>query len=97
MARLRRHHGFNKDFLIKAFAPLFNSYEMEKFSPGAGKSPSFFFFTANKSFAIKTLKDDELNLLVKKEFCRNTVNTLEEILSHYFVDFMECLKSKLNL
>lgn len=41
MARLRRHHGFNKDFLIKAFAPLFNSYEMEKFSPGAGKSPSF--------------------------------------------------------
>jgi hypothetical protein len=30
---------------------------MEKFSPGAGKSPSFFFFTSNKCFAVKTLKD----------------------------------------
>jgi 1-phosphatidylinositol-4-phosphate 5-kinase len=41
---------------------------MEKFSPGAGKSPSFFFFTSNKCFAVKTLKDAELRLLVKKGF-----------------------------
>ena len=68
MARMRRRNGFSRDFLIRAFSPIFNCSEMEKFSPGAGKSPSFFFFTANKCFAVKTLKDEELNLLVKKGF-----------------------------
>lgn len=68
MARMRRRSGFSRDFLIRAFAPLFNASEMSKFSPGAGKSPSFFFFTANKCFAVKTLKEQELTLLVKKGF-----------------------------
>lgn len=96
MARLRRHHGFNKDFLIKAFAPLFNSYEMEKFSPGAGKSPSFFFFTANKSFAIKTLKDDELNLLVKKgilqKYCEHIRRNPKSLLCRFYGVFKVKIK-----
>ena len=51
-----------------SFAPAFNLAEMHKFSPGAGKSPSFFFFTSNKWFAVKTLKEQELRRLIKKGF-----------------------------
>lgn len=39
---------------------------MERFQEGSGKSASFFFFTANKSFVIKTLKEEELVLLTRK-------------------------------
>ena len=39
---------------------------MAKFQEGSGKSASFFFFTSNQSFVIKTLKDEELELLARK-------------------------------
>ena len=39
---------------------------MTKFQIGSGKSDSFFFYTANSQFIIKTLKESELKLLVKK-------------------------------
>lgn len=39
---------------------------MAKFGEGSGKSASFFFFTENKQFVIKTLKDEELDLLARK-------------------------------
>jgi hypothetical protein len=39
---------------------------MTKFQEGSGKSASFFFFTANKQFVIKTLKQGELELLARK-------------------------------
>ena len=39
---------------------------MTKFQIGSGKSNSFFFYTANNQFIIKTLKEDELKLLVRK-------------------------------
>lgn len=39
---------------------------MTKFQIGSGKSDSFFFYTANNQFIIKTLKEDELKLLVKQ-------------------------------
>jgi len=39
---------------------------MTKFQIGSGKSDSFFFYTANSQFIIKTLKEDELKLLVRR-------------------------------
>ncbi len=39
---------------------------MTKFQIGSGKSDSFFFYTANSQFIIKTLKESELRLLVRK-------------------------------
>ena len=39
---------------------------MAKFGEGSGKSASFFIFTENKQFVIKTLKDEELDLLARK-------------------------------
>lgn len=40
--------------------------QMTKFQIGSGKSDSFFFYTANSQFIIKTLKEAELKLLVKR-------------------------------
>ena len=37
-----------------------------KFQIGSGKSDSFFFYTANSQFIIKTVKDSELKMLIKK-------------------------------
>lgn len=54
--------------IFSSFAPAFNIAEMRSFSPGAGKSPSFFFFTSNKWFAVKTLKEQELRRLIQKGF-----------------------------
>ena len=39
---------------------------MTRFQIGSGKSDSFFFNTANNQFIIKTLKEDECKLLVRK-------------------------------
>ena len=39
---------------------------MTRFQIGSGKSNSFFFYTADNQFIIKTLKEEELNLLVRK-------------------------------
>lgn len=51
---------------------------MKKFQPGAGKSPSFFFFTSNKLFAVKTLKDQELDRLVRKGFLQKYCQYLKK-------------------
>jgi 1-phosphatidylinositol-4-phosphate 5-kinase len=52
--------------LSSSFAPRENHSQMTKFQIGSGKSNSFFFFTANNQFIIKTLKEDELKLLVRQ-------------------------------
>ncbi|CDW90060.1 UNKNOWN [Stylonychia lemnae] len=49
-----------------SFSPRENVAEMTQFQEGSGKSASLFFFTANKQFVIKTLKQAELDLLAKK-------------------------------
>lgn len=51
---------------------------MEKFQEGSGKSASFFFFTANKKFVIKTLKQEELDLLAKKGVLEKYYNHLSK-------------------
>lgn len=49
-----------------SFAPKENHIQMTTFQIGSGKSDSFFFYTANSQFIIKTLKEAELKLLVRK-------------------------------
>ena len=50
---------------------------MTKFQIGSGKSDSFFFYTANSQFIIKTLKEAELKLLVRKGVLSKYHNHLE--------------------
>ena len=48
--------------VTRAFSPKNNETSMAAFQEGAGKSASFFFFTENSQFVIKTLKDEELSV-----------------------------------
>ena len=52
----------------KAFIPSNNPEGMKNFKTGGGKSPSFFFFTDDKKFMIKTLKKSEKDILLQKGF-----------------------------
>ena len=61
----------------RAFAPKENQEAMANFQEGSGKSASFFFFTENKQFVIKTLKDEELDLLARKGLLEKYYNFLK--------------------
>ena len=61
---------------------------MTKFQEGSGKSASFFFFTANKQFVIKTLKGSELKLLTSKgileKYCAHLQKHPKSLLSRFY-------------
>ena len=57
-----------EDQIFKAFIPSNNPEGMKNFKTGGGKSPSFFFFTDDKKFMIKTLKKSEKEILLQKGF-----------------------------
>lgn len=63
---LRMKHGISEDLLFKSFAPIHNIQAIHNFFTGSGKSDSFFFFSDNKTFVLKTLKDSEKALLLEK-------------------------------
>jgi len=65
-AMIREQETFSYKIMLDSFAPNNNRTGMRNFQEGSGKSSSFFFFTDNKRFVIKTLKDSELKLLTKK-------------------------------
>ena len=64
--------------MIRSFSPKENFSEMTKFQEGSGKSASFFFFTSNKQFVIKTLKEEELELLVRKGILEKYYNHIHK-------------------
>jgi Phosphatidylinositol-4-phosphate 5-Kinase len=66
VSKIKQKSGYDDHFFLKSFAPRENHGQMTKFEIGSGKSNSFFFYTANNQFIIKTLKEDELKLLVRK-------------------------------
>jgi len=45
-----------EETLFQCFKPIENFEAIHNFSPGQGKSPSFFFFSDNKKLIAKTLK-----------------------------------------
>jgi hypothetical protein len=62
---IRSQNGFTEANLLKAFSPRENATGMQNFQEGSGKSSSFFFFTDDKKFVIKTLRKSEHTLLIK--------------------------------
>ena len=46
-------------------SPLYNREQVFQSGEGAGKSGSFFFFSHDNKFLIKTMKADELDLMLK--------------------------------
>lgn len=63
---IRMRGGLTHEALMEAFSPIANFDAMQKFQEGSGKSECFFFFTGDKKFVIKTIKDSELRRLIKK-------------------------------
>ena len=55
----------NEDLLFETFLPVNNFKGIHNFFTGQGKSPSFFFFSDNKHFVLKTLKLTEKKLLLE--------------------------------
>ena len=55
----------NSKVLHASLSPKFNLEQVFKAGEGAGKSGSFFFFSHDKKFIIKTMTDEELLLFLK--------------------------------
>jgi len=51
--------------LENSFSPKYNHEQVFKAGEGSGKSGSFFFLTHDKKFMIKTVSEDELDLMLK--------------------------------
>lgn len=85
---LRQKHGISDNFMYQSFAPLHNIQAIHNFFTGSGKSSSFFFFSDNKSFVLKTLKDTEKKLLLDQgvffSYYQYMMSNQESLLSKYF-------------
>jgi hypothetical protein len=75
---LRRMFKVSEDTLFQSFVPLHNIQAIHNFFTGTGKSSSFFFFSDNKSFVLKTMPDKERKLLVDQGMLRNYHEHLSE-------------------
>lgn len=53
------------DSLIESLSPKFNKDSVFKSGEGAGQSGSFFFFSHNKKYIIKTMTSSELTLFLR--------------------------------
>jgi hypothetical protein len=62
---IREITGVSEDYLFQSLAPLHNIQAIHNFFTGTGKSQSFFFFSDNKAFVLKTLKESEKKLLLE--------------------------------
>ena len=64
--RLRLAEDITTLELIYSLSPGNNEETLESFSTGAGKSHSFFFFTQDLKYAIKTINSEEYKTLMKR-------------------------------
>jgi len=56
----------NLNDLYKSLAPKFNRDKVFNAGEGAGKSGSFFFFSHDNRFIIKTISSDEIDVYLKR-------------------------------
>jgi len=63
---LRDREGIDQDTILKSLEPEKNRDTVFKAGLGAGASGSFFFFSHDKKFIIKTMTQTELNLFRNK-------------------------------
>ena len=61
---LRKNDEINDDVMIKAFSPSKNKSAIDKMSESKGKSGSFFFYSHDRKFIIKTVSGEERDTLL---------------------------------
>ena len=64
-SEIRKQFKITDEMLFNSFAPLHNIQAIHNFFTGTGKSSSFFFFSDDKTFVLKTLKESEKKLLLE--------------------------------
>ena len=74
-AGIREAFGVSDEEVLSSFYPSANNQAIRNFQTGSGQSSSFFLFTDDKRFVLKTVKPAEEKLL----FARNN-----GILKHYY-------------
>ena len=62
-ADLLEANNLNLNLIERSLGPHFNRHQAFKAGEGSGKSGSFFFFSHDRQFIIKTMKDAELKAL----------------------------------
>lgn len=84
---LRYVEGISKRMFIEAFSPENNGFGIRNFGEGAGKSSSFFFFTDDMKFVIKTVKKAEKEILLDNFLCRyhdHLINNPGSLLTRFY-------------
>eukprot|EP00347_Sterkiella_histriomuscorum_P022007 403332010 len=85
---IRAKCGVSEDLLFNSFAPIYNIQAIHNFFTGTGKSQSFFFFSDNKMFVLKTLKESEKRLLLDQGILENyfhhMMGSQESLLSKFY-------------
>lgn len=69
--RLREQAGITEKLILETFKPINNETSINNFFQGSGKSESFFFFTQNQEFVLKTMKASEMKLLLGTDLIGN--------------------------
>lgn len=64
-AYLRNIDGFSNDVLRESLNPEFNKDMVFKAGESQGKSGSFFFFSKDQKFIIKTMTDSDFNAFMR--------------------------------
>ena len=62
---LRKDDGITDDIMIKSFSPIKNKSAIDKMGESKGKSGSFFFYSHNRKFIIKTITNEEKETMDK--------------------------------
>ena len=81
----------NKRVLHASLSPKFNLEQVFKAGEGAGKSGSFFFYSHDRKFIIKTMTDEELKLFRKlqpalsEHYKKNPMSLLAKIVGVFTV------------
>jgi hypothetical protein len=70
-SRLRNQAGLTPANILDTFKPVNNEGSINNFFQGSGKSESFFFFTQNQEFVLKTMKASEMKLLLETDLLAN--------------------------
>ena len=70
--------------------------EMTKFQEGSGKSSSFFFFTSNKYFVVKTLKFKEYRMLYRRNILEKYFHHLQKNPKSLLARFYGVFKVKIQ-
>ena len=60
---IRKIYNVSDQEVLNAFSPINNSQAIRNFQTGSGQSSSFFLFTDDKRFVLKTVKPSEEKLL----------------------------------